>query len=89
MSYTITDITELVRSHLVLAEPDDARADDNLAHLLSELQIMATRSLWQEISWVFCDRCRCSVDADLIHPDGHRYFDDGDLYCADCWSDGG
>jgi hypothetical protein len=22
---------------------------------------------------------------DLIHPDGHRYADDGDFYCADCW----
>ena len=37
MSYTITDIAELVRCHLVLAEPGDAWADDNLAHLLSEV----------------------------------------------------
>jgi hypothetical protein len=46
---------------------------------------MASRSLWREVSWVFCDRCGCSVDTDLIHPDGHRYADDGDFYCADCW----
>ena len=32
MSYTITDIAELVRYHLVLAEPDDTRPDDNLVH---------------------------------------------------------
>ena len=40
MAYTITDIAELVRYHLVLAEPDDTRADDNLAQLVSELQSM-------------------------------------------------
>ena len=43
--------------------------------------------LWQEATWVFCDRCGCSVDTELIHPDGHHYSDDGDFYCADCWAD--
>ena len=61
MVYTITDIAELVRYHLVLSE------------------------LWREASWVFCDQCGCSVDTDLIHPDGHHYADDGDFYCVDCW----
>jgi hypothetical protein len=37
------------------------------------------------VTWVFCDRCACSVDTDLIHPDGHHYSDDGDFLCADCW----
>jgi hypothetical protein len=41
--------------------------------------------LGEEVSWVFCDRCGCSVDTDLIHPDGYHYADDGDFYCADCW----
>jgi hypothetical protein len=67
MVYTITDIAELVRYHLVLAEPDDDRADANLA----QLEEMASLPLWREASWVFCDRCGCSVDTDLIHPDGH------------------
>jgi hypothetical protein len=35
---------------------------------------------------VFCDRCGCSVDTDLIHPEGHHYAADGDFYCADCWA---
>ena len=88
MAYTISDIAELVRYHLVLAEPDDTWADDNLAQLVSELQGIATRPLSREASWVFCDRCGTSVDTDLIHPDGHHYADDGDFYCADCWSAG-
>jgi hypothetical protein len=37
-----------------------------------------------EAPWVFCDRCGCSVEHDLIHPDGHHYSDDGDLFCAAC-----
>ena len=31
-----------------------------------------------------CDHCGCSVDTDLIHPDGHHYADGGDFYCTDC-----
>jgi len=46
---------------------------------------MAPRPLWREVTWVFCDRCGCPVDTDLIYPDGHHYADDGDFYCADCW----
>jgi hypothetical protein len=36
---------------------------------------------------VRCPSCGCSVDTDLIHPDGHHYADDGDFYCADCWEE--
>jgi hypothetical protein len=32
-----------------------------------------------------CDRCGCSVDTDLIHPDSHHYAEDGDFLCSDCW----
>ena len=85
MSYTVTDLAELIRYHLVLSVEDDESADANLAQLVSELQAMATRPLWREASWVFCDRCGCSVDTDLIHPEGHHYSDEGDFYCADCW----
>jgi len=31
MAYTATEIAELVRYHLVLAEPTDSRPDDNLS----------------------------------------------------------
>ena len=85
MVYTITDIAELVRYHLALAEPDDDRADANLAQLVQQLEQMASRPLWREASWVHCDRCGCSVDSALINPDGHHYADEGDFLCADCW----
>ena len=86
MAYTVADITELIHYHLVLGESDDASADRILAQLADAVQNLATRPEWHEATWVFCDRCGCSVDTDLIHPDGHRYSDDGDFYCADCWS---
>lgn len=43
MAFTITDIAELVRYHRVLAEPDDERADANLAQLVQHLDLMASR----------------------------------------------
>jgi hypothetical protein len=88
MTYTITDITELVRYHLVLSVPDDETADNNLRRLVDEIEGLATTPLWRPAEWVFCDRCGTSVDTVLIHPDGHHYSDDGDFYCADCWEAG-
>ena len=85
MAYDITDCAELVRHHLVLSAPDDDTAHANLVQLVQQLELMAPRPLWREATWIFCDRCGCSVDTDLIHPDGHHYADDGDFYCADCW----
>lgn len=85
MPYTVAEIEELIRYHLVLGESDDASADRNLAQLSGAVQELATRPLWHEATWVFCDRCGTSVDTDLIHPDGHHYSDEGSFYCADCW----
>jgi hypothetical protein len=85
MAYSVADITELIHYHLVLAEPDDESADRNLSLPAGEIQNLAIRRLWQEATSVFCDRRGCSVDTELIHPDGHHYSDDGDFYYADCW----
>jgi hypothetical protein len=85
MPYTVADLAELIRHHLVLSVEDDETAATHLAQLVSELQSMATHPLWREATWVFCDRCGCSVDTDLIHPDGHHHAADGDFYCVDCW----
>jgi len=85
MAYSVTDMTELIRYHLVLSEDDPERGNDNLIHLVGEIERMATRPLWRPAEWVSCDRCGTSVDTDLIHPDGHHYADEGDSYCADCW----
>ncbi|MGH9091140.1 MAG: hypothetical protein ACRDZR_07165 [Acidimicrobiales bacterium] len=83
--YTVSDITELIRYHLVLSEDVPERGDANLVRLVGEIEHMATKPLWRPAEWVFCDGCGTSVDTVLIHPDGHHYSDDGDFYCADCW----
>ena len=85
MAYTISDIAELVEYRLVVSAPDDDAAHSNLVRLVSRIEDMSPHPLWREATWVFCDRCGCSVDTDLIHPDGHHYADDGDFYCSDCW----
>ncbi len=89
MSFDVNDCAELVRHHLVFGAADDETANSNLARLVSEIAAMATTPLWRDVTWVFCDRCGCSVDTDLIHPDGHHYSDDSDFYCADCWAEDG
>jgi hypothetical protein len=66
---------------LVASAPDDDAAHANLVQLV----LLAPRPLYREANWVFCDRCGCSVDTDLIQPDSHHYTDDGDFLCADCW----
>ncbi len=86
MTNTVTDIAGLVEYHLVASAPDDDAAHANLVQLVQKLELLAPRPLWREVTWVFCDRCGCSVDTDLIHPDGHHYDPDGDFYCADCWA---
>ena len=88
MVYTITDIAELVKYQLVVPARDDDDAYADVVQLVQKLELLALRPLWREATWVFCDRCGCSVDTDLIHPDGHHYAEDGDFYCADCWEAG-
>lgn len=85
MAYTITDITVLVEFHLVVSAADEDIAQANLAQLVQQLELLAHRPHWRKATWVFRDWCGCSVDTDLIHPDGHHYADDGDFYCVDCW----
>ena len=88
MAYTVSEIAELVEYHLVVSASDDDAAQSNLLDLLHRVEDLAPRPLWREATWAFCDRCGCSVDTDLIHPDGHRYAEDGDFYCSDCWESG-
>lgn len=81
---TVTDIVELIEYHLIACAPDDERAENDLARLMSEIQALSACSYRFHTSWAFCDRCGCSVDRDLIQPDGHHYAHDGDFCCADC-----
>ena len=88
MTYSVNDIAELIEYHLVASSQDDDAAHSNLVQLVERIEEFSPRPLWREATWVFCDRCGCSVDSDLIHPDGHHYADDGDFLCADCWQVG-
>jgi hypothetical protein len=57
--YNVTDITELIRHHLVLAVDDDERADANLAQLMRNIEQMVTTPRWHEpITWMVCEDCR-------------------------------
>ena len=47
MTYTVTDIAELIRHHLVLSVEDDETADTNLRQLVHEIEAMATAPLWR------------------------------------------
>jgi len=86
MAYTIAEIAELIHYHLVLAESDDTSAERNLTELSGAVHNLATRPLWHEATWVFCERCGTSVDTDLLDREGHHYSVEGDFYCADCWA---
>ncbi len=85
MAYTITNLAELVEYHLGTSASGDDAAQSNLVQLVQKLELLAPRPLWREATWVFCDRCGCSVDTDLIHPDSHHYAEDGVFLYADCW----
>ena len=85
MAYTISDLAELVEYRLIASAPDDDVAHSNLVQFVRQLELLAPRPLYCEVTWVFCDRCGCSVDTNLIHPDSRHCADDGDFLCADCW----
>ena len=84
MAYGVSEIRELIEYHLVASAPNDETADANLGHLVTEIHGLRSQPL-REATWIFCDRCGCSVDTELIHPETHHYSDDGDFYCQDCW----
>jgi hypothetical protein len=83
--YTVTDITELVRYHLVRSTDDNDIADANLAQLMRNLEQMVTTPRWHEpIYWTTCDECGAWVSSELISPDGAGDCDDGGFRCTGC-----
>jgi len=83
MTYSVTDIAELVRHHLVLSESDHEWATENLRRLLAHIRGMAPEPLGTEALWLFCDRCGASVDVDVLAVDGSNFTPDGGFYCSD------
>ena len=85
MAYTVDDIAELVRYHLVAAAPDDEVADRNLLQLVRRVERMITTPAWSEpISWIACEECGAWVSSELIGPDGAGENPDGGFYCTSC-----
>jgi hypothetical protein len=83
--YTVTDITEIIRHHLVFAVDDHEVADHNLAQLMRNIEQMVTTPRWQEpISWIVCEECGAWVSPELVGPDGAGESDDGGFRCAEC-----
>jgi hypothetical protein len=85
MTYSIDDITELVRYHLVVCAADDATADRNLDALARNVeQMTTTRTPHHFYEWVTCDGCGASVGPELVDPDGAGWAADGSFECSSC-----
>jgi hypothetical protein len=82
--YNVTDITELVRHHLVLSVDNDEKADANLAQLMRNVEQMMTTQPRHFIEWITCDDCGASVCTELIDPDGAGWTGDGSFNCSSC-----
>lgn len=83
MPYSVNDIVDLVQHHVVLSEDAAEDADANLALLIDRLtSLMSTRP--EPAEWLFCDRCGCAVDTDVIPCDARSWTPDGDFLCSSC-----
>jgi hypothetical protein len=83
--HNVTDITEIIRHHLVFAVNDDEVADHNLAQLMRNIEQMVTTPRWHEpIYWIVCEECGASVSSELVGPDGAGECDDGGFRCSEC-----
>lgn len=83
MVYSVTDIADLIRQHLVFSEIDQEQAMQNLRRLLAHIRGMAPEPLETEALWMFCDRCGASVDVEVLAVDGSNFTPDGGFYCSD------
>lgn len=85
MAYNVTDITELIRYHLVLSTDDDERADQNLAQLMRNIEQMVANPRWFEpITWMTCEQCGAWVSSELFGPDGAGCNEEDAFLCAEC-----
>ena len=83
MTYSINDLAELIRHHLVFAEPDQVRVTNNLRRLTAEIRQMNPDPLETDAEWMFCDRCGATVDVAVFAEDGSNFTPDGGFYCSD------
>lgn len=83
MTYSVTDITELINYHLVLSEVDDDRADSNLHQLTRNIDQLFSRPA-EPFYWMACEDCGAWVSSELIGPDGAGECEDGGFRCTSC-----
>jgi cytochrome c5 len=84
MPYTIDDITELIRYHLVLSEESVEKADANLAQLMRDIEEMVAAPRGEPVYWRACEACFAWVSSELIGLDGAGEAADGGFYCTSC-----
>jgi len=85
MAYTVEDITELIRYHLVAAAPNDKIADHNLAQLMRSVEPMITSPVQHQlVYWMACEKCGAWVSSELIGPDSAGKSNDGGFFCTSC-----
>ncbi len=82
-TYSVDDLIELIRYHLVLSEESRQAADANLMRLFAGISSMATHPLVHTAQWLFCDRCGCAVDTDVVADDGN-WTADAEFLCSSC-----
>lgn len=89
MTYSIDDILELIRYHLVVAAPDNEIADRMLLQLVRSVEQLITTQTWREpISWIACEECGAWVSSELIGPVGAGESEDGGFRCSECRFEG-
>ena len=83
--YTVTDLTELIRYHLVLSTDDTEKADFRLTQLIRNIEQMIATARWHEpIIWMACEECNVCVSSELFGPDGAGECSDGAFRCMEC-----
>lgn len=81
--YTVADLTELIRYHLVLSTDDVEAADLRLVQLMRNVEQMIATPRWHEpMYWIACERCGAWVSSELFGPDRAR--EDCCFCCAEC-----
>jgi hypothetical protein len=85
MAYTVSDIAELVHYHLVLSQERCEDSDADLSLLIERIAgMMSCTQVRKPVQWLFCDRCGCSVDVEVLATDGSNFTAHGDFLCSTC-----
>ena len=87
MTYSVTDIAELIRHHLVFSRARRSASDRESPPADRQISRMTPGPCRPPPSGCFCDRCGASVDVDVLAVDGSNFTPDGGFYCSGCLGD--